>query len=328
MPKLPVASKFLSNMYFKDVVKEMKRVGIKMLGNKLKGFYVSSRDMNMLQVIFLDSRIALIVSDRLSKYGTEVRDEFLKANTHPYSIILDRRQYEKLSKAEQDIITTQYQEEAVLVELIGLVAIFKGDIVLIGIEIKVPETDRIKRLAGCTSTTDIITTSQMSKSMYALHLEPAVGRFLGMVDVYGEHQQTRLGVVNQHVSNSVGDQRSRLGADQPDRNSVGDQRTRLGVVDQYVSNRAGDQESRIGADQPASNSAGNQRTRLGADQQPARNNVGDQRTRLSVVVQPASNSVGVHQPREGVVDQLTRHSVVYKRSSRSVVYQRSRAGIV
>ena len=293
MPKLPVASKFLSNMYFKDVVKEMKRVGIKMLGNKLKGFYVSSRDMNMLQVIFLDSRIALIVSDRLSKYGTEVRDEFLKANTHPYSIILDRRQYENLPKAEQDIITTQYQEEAVMVELIGLVAIFKGDIVLIGIEIKVPETDRIKRLAGCTSTTDIITTSQMSKSMYALHLEPAVGRFLGMVDVYGEHQ-----------------------------------RTRLGVVDQYVSNRAGDQESRFGADQPASNSVGNQRTRLGADQQPARNNVGDQRTRLSVVVQPARNSVGVHQPREGVVDQLTRHSVVYKRSSRSVVYQRSRAGIV
>ena len=293
MPKLPVASKFLSNMYFKDVVKEMKRVGIKMLGNKLKGFYVSSRDMNMLQVIFLDSRIALIVSDRLSKYGTEVRDEFLKANTHPYSIILDRRQYEDLPKAEQDIITTQYQEEAVMVELIGLVAIFKGDIVLIGIEIKVPETGRIKRLAGCTSTTDIITTSQMSKSMYALHLEPAVGRFLGMVDVYGEHQRTRLGVVNQHVSNSVGDLRSRLGADQPDRNSVGDQRTRLG-----------------------------------ADQQPARNNVGDQRTRLSVVVQPARNSVGVHQPREGVVDQLTRHSVVYKRSSRSVVYQRSRAGIV
>ena len=75
-------------MYFKDVVKEMKRVGIKMLGNKLKGFYVSSRDMNMLQVIFLDSRIALIVSDRLSKYGTEVRDEFFKANTHPYSIML------------------------------------------------------------------------------------------------------------------------------------------------------------------------------------------------------------------------------------------------
>ena len=107
-------------MYFKDVVKEMKRVGIKMLGNKLKGFYVSSRDMNMLQVIFLDSRIALIVSDRLSKYGTEVRDEFLKANTHPYSIILDRRQYENLPKAEQDIITTQYQEEAVMIELIGL----------------------------------------------------------------------------------------------------------------------------------------------------------------------------------------------------------------
>ena len=48
MPKPRVASKFLSNMYFKDVVKEMKRMGIKMLGNNLKGFYVSYRDMNML----------------------------------------------------------------------------------------------------------------------------------------------------------------------------------------------------------------------------------------------------------------------------------------
>ena len=48
MPKPRVASKFLSNMYFKDVVKEMKRMGIKMLGNNLKGFYVSYRDVNML----------------------------------------------------------------------------------------------------------------------------------------------------------------------------------------------------------------------------------------------------------------------------------------
>ena len=36
-----------------------------------------------------------------------------------------------------------------MVELIGLVAIIKGDKILLGIEIKVAEAARTRRLAGC-----------------------------------------------------------------------------------------------------------------------------------------------------------------------------------
>ena len=151
MQKLQIASKFWTKKYFKEVMKEMKRVGIKMSGNKLKGFYVVSIDMKMLRIVFLDSRIAHIVNGCLSKYGTEVRNELLKANTHPYCTILDHRQYEKLTKEEQELITTKYHEEAVMVEVMGLVAIIKGDEFLVGIEIKVTEADKIRRLARCIS---------------------------------------------------------------------------------------------------------------------------------------------------------------------------------
>ena len=45
------------------------------------------------------------------------------------------------TKDEQKIITTQYQEEAVMDEIIGLVAIIKGDKILTRIEIKVAEAE-------------------------------------------------------------------------------------------------------------------------------------------------------------------------------------------
>ena len=78
------------------------------------------------------------------KYGTEVRNELLKATTHPYCIILDHKEYEKLATDEQELITTKYHEET---EVMGLIAITKGDEILIGIEIQVAEADRIKRLS-------------------------------------------------------------------------------------------------------------------------------------------------------------------------------------
>ena len=52
----------------------------------------------------------------------------------------------------------QYQEEAVMVKLIGLVDIIKGEKILIVTEIKVAEDDRTRRHDGCTSITYIITT--------------------------------------------------------------------------------------------------------------------------------------------------------------------------
>ena len=70
-----------------------------------------------------------------------------------------------------------------MVEVMGLVAIIKGDEFLVGIEIKVTEADTIRRLARCISC-NIIITSNMSKSMYDPYLEPAVGKFLGMVDMH------------------------------------------------------------------------------------------------------------------------------------------------
>ena len=51
-----------------------------------------------------------------------------------------------------------------MVEVMGLVAIIKGDEFLVGIEIKVTEADTIRRLARCISC-NIIITSNMSKSM-------------------------------------------------------------------------------------------------------------------------------------------------------------------
>ena len=65
----------------------------------------------------------------------------------------------------------------------GLVAIIKGDEFLVGIEIKVTEAVKIRRLTRCISS-NIIITSNMSKSMYDPYLEPAVGKFLGMVDMH------------------------------------------------------------------------------------------------------------------------------------------------
>ena len=52
-----------------------------------------------------------------------------------------------------------------MVEVMGLVAIIKGDEFLVGIEIKVTEADTMRRLARCISC-NIIITSNMSKSMY------------------------------------------------------------------------------------------------------------------------------------------------------------------
>merc|ERR1712208_160990 len=85
-----------------------------------------------------------------------------------------------MGKEEQELITTKYHEEAVMVKVMGLVAIIKGDEFLVGIEIKVTEAVKIRRLARCSSS-NIFITSIMSKSMYDPYLEPAVGKFLGMV---------------------------------------------------------------------------------------------------------------------------------------------------
>ena len=65
----------------------------------------------------------------------------------------------------------------------GTIAKIKGDEFLVGTEIKVTETDKIRRLARCISS-NIMITSNMSKSMYDRYLEPAVGKFLGMVDMH------------------------------------------------------------------------------------------------------------------------------------------------
>ena len=70
-----------------------------------------------------------------------------------------------------------------MVEVMGLVAIIQGDECLVGIKRKVTEADKIKRLARCISS-NIFITSIMSKSMYDPYLEPAVGKILGMVDMY------------------------------------------------------------------------------------------------------------------------------------------------
>ena len=53
-----------------------------------------------------------------------------------------------------------------MVELIGIVAITKGDKSLIGIEIKVADADRIRKLVGCTSFIHIITTYHFQKVVH------------------------------------------------------------------------------------------------------------------------------------------------------------------
>ena len=58
-----------------------------------------------------------------------------------------------------------------MVALIALDAFIKGDNILIEIEIKVAKDDKIRELAGFTSTTNIITTTHISESLYAQHLE-------------------------------------------------------------------------------------------------------------------------------------------------------------
>ena len=52
-----------------------------------------------------------------------------------------------------------------MVEVMGLVAIIKGDEFLVGIEIKVTEAVKIRRLTTCISS-NIIITSNMSKTIH------------------------------------------------------------------------------------------------------------------------------------------------------------------
>ena len=76
-------------------------------------------------------------------------------------------------------MTTKYQEGAVLVELIGLVAIIKGDKILIGIE-----ANKIRKLFGCIFTTNNIPTSHISKIIHDQGLEPEVGRLESLVSKF------------------------------------------------------------------------------------------------------------------------------------------------
>ena len=115
MPKLHVTSNLLTRKYFKTVKNEFKRVGVKMSGNKVKGllFFVSARQLNTLQVIFLDASILSIVSNFLAQYGTQLRKGFLEENSHPHSTILKKSEFGDLPLEYQEMVASKYQEEAV-----------------------------------------------------------------------------------------------------------------------------------------------------------------------------------------------------------------------
>ena len=304
MPRLHVISNFLTRKYFKAVKNEFKRVGVKMSGNKIKGllFFVSARQLNTLQIIFLDARIALIVSNFLAQYGAQLRNEFLEENSYPHSTIFNKKQFGDLPLKYQEMVASKYQEEAVEVEMVGLVALTNGDEVLLGIEIKSPEADHIRQLVGYRATIyPHITTSHMWKHVYHRNLEPTVGRIVGIVDVYyGFWEEVRKEKIKTWVER------------ESDKRKEYHLRTRHSVVDQQARDSEVDQRARhsVVNQQVRHSREVDQRARHSVVNHQASHSEVDQGTRHSVVNHRASHGKVDHQARDSKVDQRARHSVV------------------
>ena len=136
-------------------------------------------------MIFLDARIPHIVSNFPAQYGVKLKNKFLGENCHPHSTLLNKLEFRKLPLEMQEMVVTKYQEEEMEVEMTRLVALTKGNEVLIGSEIKLPEADCIRRQVGSRPTVySHIITSHMWKNVYYRSLEPVVGRLVGIVYVY------------------------------------------------------------------------------------------------------------------------------------------------
>ena len=91
MPELQLATQYLTNKYFVKVINHLKWAGVKIdHENRIAGvtYFQSGKNLNMMQLVFLDANIPIIVSEYLSSVEGKLKKEFVNSsNTHSHATV-------------------------------------------------------------------------------------------------------------------------------------------------------------------------------------------------------------------------------------------------
>ena len=185
MPRLSVASQYLTDNFFENIISDFKKAGIKVEEeNRIEGilFFKTVDQQNVLQVIFLDNNIQQIVTKYLAQLGGELRRELTNANSHTHSTVIKKSEYNQLSPTMKQKVASGYQYSTIKVKLLGLLALTDNDKICIGLEV---EENKLRLEFGLwPQENPHITTTFMWRRNYEAVMKPVIGSSLGRVDKY------------------------------------------------------------------------------------------------------------------------------------------------
>ena len=210
MPKLHLASQYLTSKYLKYIINDLRQNGVHIdRENRIKGvtYFQSEEESKVLQVVFLDLGIPKIVTKYLELVGGELRKEFLNSyNTHSHAMVFANSDFSLLTEDWKEIISKDYQHAMVKLKIVGVVALSRGEEVLLGLELEMDEFNKLRVRAGLSALeTPHVTTTHMWRRAYERKVEPAVGRLFGRVDKYLEDwEDGRQGKKKQYKAEQQG----------------------------------------------------------------------------------------------------------------------------
>ena len=119
--------------------------------NRIAGltYFQSGKNLNMMQVVFLDANIPTIVSEYLSSVEGKLRKEFVNSsNTHSHATVFTMKDFNLLTPEWKRRIAQDYQNCVVFVKLVGVVALSREDDVFLGLKIEIHEYNELRLKAG------------------------------------------------------------------------------------------------------------------------------------------------------------------------------------
>ena len=116
-----------------------------MKGRKLRGYrlFNAVRGQNVLQVVFLNLALPIVVTNILRKYGCNLRNEFKSNIAHAHSTLLSDREFFLLKEWQKELVR-KLGEVILEVEIIGIIAISNENDICLGLEVEVPGNKELR----------------------------------------------------------------------------------------------------------------------------------------------------------------------------------------
>ena len=186
MPRLHNISNFLTERHLPEVLHQLKLAGVNIKGRKLRGYrlFNAVRGQNVLQVVFLNLALPIVVTNILRKYGCNLRNEFKSNIAHAHSTLLSDREFFLLKEWQKELVR-KLGEVILEVEIIGIIAISNENDICLGLEVEVPGNKELRdKFKYRAMVNPHITTSHMWRKDYHEKLELIVFNSTGIRDEY------------------------------------------------------------------------------------------------------------------------------------------------